>query len=234
MKNILISLLASTLLIGNFCGIASAETSSASNAQARVFPVKDAFVRYHKAKHSHDLSALNFTQQKMTLSWTDGPGPVTTFQGTPAVTFVSNYKNGTNGKVNYTAVDTEYFSASDFAPLGTEVTISGSRGVVKRYSVLTAKAPLPKTARVGDSGSFADIVGYSDSSKAKIVDRRMSTWKLEPDPQASDRAIFCISDIIAPTATPDIVQTAMECFHEDTAGNFTAPFEIDGSSTRFH
>ena len=75
-----------------------------------------------------------------------------------------------------TNITTQYFS-KDFMPLG--------RVDSSNYSVYIGTATLPKSAIVGDSGTFGTFNRYTDSSKKFYLGSTVISYSIEPDTQSS-------------------------------------------------
>lgn len=199
-----------------------------------VYPLHDALINDRKTTHAYTVSALNAAGQRVTLKWQEGPGAETRFEGKPAKTYLATYTTSVDGVATLLSHDVQYFSVVDDELLGSTITTTGKAGTRTHYSVVIRSQPLPKSGHIGDAGPGDLLIGYSGPDKAHIVDRRQVIWSLRRDPASPNDALYCERQLLQFATTRDAVQIATECFHEDSAGAFSAPIELQESSTTFH
>jgi hypothetical protein len=129
--------------------------------------------------HVSKGQTVNFTVSGTcdgTASMTDSAPSATTFEGANAVatteTLTVSLTNCTPSSL--TATSTTYFDSS-YLPLG-EVTASAEFGVC-----LTPATALPESVKVGDTGSFATLTEYTDSSKTVVSGTSVVSYVVEAD-----------------------------------------------------
>jgi hypothetical protein len=226
--------IASLTLQAPFLLAPQAALSEPTVSAPTVFPLHDALINDRKTTHAYTVSAVDVAGRHVTLKWQEGPGAKTRFEGKPAKTYLATYTTSIDGSETVKSNDVQYFSAADDELLGSKIITTGKAGTRTHYSVVLRSRPLPKSARIGDAGPGGLLMGYSDPDRAHLIDRRQVTWSLQRDPASPDNALFCERQVLQFAATHDSMQIATECFHENSAGIFSAPIELQESSTTLH
>jgi hypothetical protein len=230
-----IPVITTMIALTTFANLAPQAALSAPASKGSVaFPLHDALVNYRKSSHSYSVNAVNADGHKITLAWQETPGGVSTFEGKAAISYMSTYTTSIDGKEVSVAKDVQYFMPAGDPLLGSVFTATSKAGNKTHYSVVTAAQALPKTAHIGEGGADTIMFGYTGSDKAHNLDRRQTFWSLQRDPANPNDALYCERQVLQLAVTKDNIQIATECFHEDTAGNFTAPIEVQQSNTTFH
>jgi hypothetical protein len=231
----LIPAITAVIALTTFANLAPRSALSAqTNKTGVAYPLRDALINYRKTPHSYIVNAINSDGHKITLAWQEGPGGVANFEGKAAVAYNSTYTTSVDGKPISVAKDVQYYAPGGVSLLGSVFTSTGKAGASEHYSVVTVDQPLPMSAHIGEGGPNGTMFGYSGPDKAHNLDKRQTFWSLQRDPANANDALYCERQVLQLAATKDVVQLSTECYHEDAAGNFTAPVEVQQSSTTFH
>jgi len=212
----------------------TAQAAQSSASATAAYPLHDALINYRKSAHSYTISSINSGGHKITLSWQETPGPQSVFEGKAAYTYDALYTTSIDGKKVAVAKDIQYYAVTNNELLGSSMTSSNKSGTTTHYSIATSDQPLPMTAHIGQSGPNGSLVSFSDAKKSQVMDQRQATWALQADPASKNDALFCVREILMRPVSHDVQQTSIECYHEDTDGNFSAPIELEQVSTTFH
>ena len=161
-----------------------------------------------------------------TASISTAAAAASTFEG------VAGYSSAQVSTVNFTnclpasatASGATYFNAG-YVPIG--LAISG--GEYAKFD--TALADLPASVKVGDSGQFASMTTYSDSSKTATTGKRIVSYSIE-----ADTTTTAVANVITQgyDAGNQLLSTQQSRYRMTTAGALTLlsiDVQFSGNST---
>ncbi len=179
-------------------------------ASTLAFPTEAITSAFFQTYQSHTLTAKDSSNNTYTFISTSTPGSASTFESQPAETALASVIVKRNGVTAFTGSYTDYFQVSPYKPLG-RVASTGE------YIVATFITSLPTAAKVGQSGAFAWLTGYTNSAKTVLLYNESTTWSLEAD--TATTAWYCMNSTVTFVVTTSNNYTVAECLRVNGTGS---------------